>query len=94
MGNTVWQEFRKYYDANEAYELSKKNNEEIVTKELNDLFITIDPYVKIGKTECYTCNISDIQKDWLLSHGYKVYTSKKKDYTKGMICIDWNIENK
>lgn len=84
---------RKFYDASEAYKMSRQNDLEQQEKELANIFNDIDTYVRVGKYECAVCNVSKFQENWLKEHGYVVEKiHKPKHYTHGMIRISWDKE--
>ena len=82
---------RTFYDANEAYKMSKEIQDEIERNELSSLFNDIDTYVRVGKYECNVVKLSEFQKQWLIDHGYKVSViHKPKHWTNNMININWD----
>lgn len=82
---------RTFYNADQAYKMSKQIEEEDQIKELNSLFDQIDPYVRVGRYECNVHQLSEFQKEWLISHNYLVEKIKKpKHWTHNMIKISWN----
>ena len=82
---------RKFYDASEAYKMSRQNDLEQQEKELTNIFNEIDTYVRIGKYECVVCDVSKFQENWLKEHGYIVEKiHNPKHYINGMIKISWD----
>jgi len=81
---------RKFYNAIEAYRMSKQNELEQQEKELNEIFNEIDCYVRLGKCECNVTHLTQFQEDWLIEHNYTIKTiNQPKHYTHGMINISW-----
>ena len=82
---------RKFYDANDAYQMAKKIQEENEQNELKELFDKIDSYVRVAEYECNFIELSDFQNKWLEDHGYNVSKiNKPNHYTHGMFKVSWN----
>lgn len=82
---------RTFYDANEAFKMSKEIQEETERKELSSLFDEIDAYVRCGRYECNIHQLSEFQEKWLKDHGYNVHKiNKPKHWTHNKFNVSWN----
>ena len=82
---------RIFYNASDAYIMSKNAEEQHQYKELSELFDKIDMYVKTGCYECNIIGLTEFQKQWLIDNNYKISKiNEPGHFTNGMIKINWN----